>query len=163
MTTHKYLFAPKLIRCWSTMHVVSLITRWPLNLNGPLSLFLMSLALRLLFLQDIYRGSYFSLSSWSWILAAIKHRLEWWWTCSCLMHWLEGVIIFCVRYQAGAEIAGDLELGIYGHLCQALDPTDKTVCLAAVRCENSVSKRVTLPSPPMSCEPGPVFIPGERT
>lgn len=59
-----------------------------------------------------------------------------------------------MRYQARAEIAGDLELGICGHLCQALDPADKSVCLAAVRCENSVSKRLTLSLPPVSCAPG---------
>ena len=32
---------------------------------------------------------------------------------------------YFVWYQARAEIAGNLELGMYGHLCQALDPADK--------------------------------------
>lgn len=102
---------------WRAMCVVSLITRWALNINWSLSLFLMSLALRLLFF--VSWGFYFSLSYRSRILAAIKHRLEWRWSCSGLMHWLEGVII--LWYQARAEIAGELELGICGHLCWASD------------------------------------------
>lgn len=150
MNDHPWIpFCPKLTKCWSAVHVVSLITRWPLNLNGPLSLFLMSLALRLpFFARHPLRILFFSIllelntcSDKAQIGVAVKLLLldALTWGCN-----------YFVWYQARAEIAGDLELGIYGHLCQALDPADKSVCLAAVRCENCVSKRLTLSLPPVS-------------
>lgn len=39
---------------------------------------------------------------------------------------------------------------------KALDPADKSVCLAALQCENSVSKQLSLSLPPVICEPGVV-------
>lgn len=56
---------------------------------------------------------------------------------------------------------GDLELsiqlGIYGHLCQALDPADKSVTW--LQCDvKSPAKQMTLSLPPVSFEPDLVFL-----
>lgn len=59
MTTPESHFAPNSNYLGA---VVSLITRWPLNLNDLLSLFLMSLALRLLFFCKQLAGIFLSLS-----------------------------------------------------------------------------------------------------
>lgn len=114
--------------------------------------FLMSLALRLLFFfffaRHLPRILFFSItlelntrSDKAQIGVAAKLLLldALTWGCN-----------YFVWYQARAETADDLELGIYGHPCQALDPADTSVCLAAARCENSVSKRLALSPPPVS-------------
>lgn len=143
----------KVLKCYA----FSLITRWPLNLNDPLSLFLMSLALRLLFARHLLRILFFSISL----------QLN---TCSdkgqigvvlvvelLLLDALTWGCNYFVWYRAMAEIAGNLELGIYGHLCQALDPAERSVRLAVEQRENSASKQLILYLPPVSCESGLVF------
>lgn len=93
-------------------------------------------------------GFYFSLSCPSRILAAIRHRLEW--SCSSLMHWLEGVIIFCnIKHglKEKKKSCGNLELGVCGHLCQALhifrgeqtSDFGKAVYISSATCEPGAS------------------------